>query len=408
MQKNKLKERDLKMRKIFKKIVTVVAAAAMMVGTIAGMPTTEAKATTSTNVVVVLPESADGYDVYLQIDPNATNGTVTCTSATADPIAWGQMYTTAKEGRKYTATFNGEFGAGDYTSIGIVLVKNNSATGGYKYYPHDDRVLFNNNGTVYVAIPDVANGVDDKTQPGAWATLTATATDPTAITASEVKAKIAAIGTVEYTSESLAKINEAEAAAASYSGATTDISNYTTLTAARARYKELEAAANAAAAGKLTIYVTSEDGWSEMNVYGWDGADFGAWPGKKTTACVKNAGWFSLSFDITKATNLIFNNNDSSQTVDLTNIAAGTYWVTVKASEGGKCEAKFSTTAPAGWVDEAAADIETGGNTAPEGPTTVPTTVPTTADTTPVVAVVVAMAVLGLAVVAMNAKKVNR
>lgn len=393
------------MRKIFKKIVTVVAAAAMMVGTIAGMPTTEAKATTSTNVVVVLPESADGYDVYLQIDPNATNGTVTCTSATADPIAWGQMYTTAKEGRKYTATFNGEFGGGDYTSIGIVLVKNNSATGGYKYYPHDDRVLFNNNGTVYVAIPDVANGVEGV---GAWLTLTATATDPTAITASEVKAKIAAIGTVEYTSESLAKINEAEAAAASYSGATTDISNYTTLTAARARYTELEEAANAAAAGDLVIYTQNAQNWAKMNLYSWNGTTqfFGAWPGTAMTACTKNNGWFSAKFSISAPANIIFNDGDGKQTSNITDVTAGTYWYVIN-DDG---TATVSTTAPAGWVDEAAANIEkvedTTGNTT-TAPTTGDTT-PSTGDTTPVIPVVAAIALLGLAVVIMNTKKANR
>ena len=100
-----------------------------------------------------------------------------------------------------------------------------------------------------------------------------------------------------------------------------------------------------------------------MNVYGWDGAEFGKWPGKELTPLKKNTGWFSVSFDISKATNLIFNDSKESgaeQTVDWKNVKAGTYWLVLSEKEdNGKYKVdKVSTTAPSDWKDEAAQEIE--------------------------------------------------
>lgn len=62
--------------------------------------------------------------------------------------------------------------------------------------------------------------------------------------AAEVIAKINAIGEVEYTDESKAKIDEARAAYDALTDAQKAlVENYETLTAAEARYAELEAAA---------------------------------------------------------------------------------------------------------------------------------------------------------------------
>ena len=114
-------------------------------------------------------------------------------------------------------------------------------------------------------------------------------------------------------------------------------------------------------AGTLTVYVKSP-GWTVMNVYGWDGAEFGEWPGKSLTALKVNEGWFSVSFDITKATNLIFNDNktNNEQTVNWEGVKAGTYWLVLSEKDG---EGKYlvdalSTTAPEGWKEEAAEKVE--------------------------------------------------
>ena len=114
-------------------------------------------------------------------------------------------------------------------------------------------------------------------------------------------------------------------------------------------------------AGTLTVYVKSP-GWTVMNVYGWDGAEFGEWPGKSLTALKANEGWFSVSFDITKATNLIFNDNktNNEQTVNWEGVKAGTYWLVLseKDDKGMYLVDAVSTTAPEGWKEEAAEKVE--------------------------------------------------
>lgn len=384
------------MRKIFKKIVTVVAAAAMMVGTIAGMPTTEAKAgelvAEKTIYVSVPTDSSAAINVWSGLDAGSTPDNAV--------VNWCKNMTKVQDGLyKITGNIYDDFGDG----IQVVVIKDDAEAGQYKADATEKKVNW----------AAIKASILSTSSTDVWLTLvdgtyTLNVGSPVTITATD--AKIAA--DAEALIDTALSKDATPANKAAYSAAK---AAYDSLTAAQkalvpaAKVTSLTtklAAITASEAGKLTIYVTSEDNWSEMNVYGWDGADFGAWPGKTTTACTKNAGWFSLSFDITTATNLIFNANkdgDSNQTIDLKNITAGTYWVTVKKSvEGAKCEAEFSTTAPAGWVDEAADNIEqstTNNDT---------TTAPTTGDTTPVIPVVAAIALLGLAVVIMNTKKANR
>lgn len=126
--------------------------------------------------------------------------------------------------------------------------------------------------------------------------------------------------------------------------------------------EEEQAAEDAKNAGTLTVYVKSP-GWTAMNVYGWDGAQFGDWPGKALTALKANEGWFSVSFDITKATNLIFNDSKASgaeQTVNWEGVKAGTYWLVLseKNDEGKYLVDALSTKAPEGWKEEEAEKIE--------------------------------------------------
>jgi hypothetical protein len=108
----------------------------------------------------------------------------------------------------------------------------------------------------------------------------------------------------------------------------------------------------------LTIYVKNE-AWTNMNVYGWDGADFGGWPGSAISELETNAGWYSCSLEISKAASIIFNNG-TEQTEDWTGVEAGTYWVVLseKNAENNKYLVNPSTTAPEGWVDENAGDVD--------------------------------------------------
>lgn len=398
------------MRKFLKKIVTVVASAAMMVGAIAGMPTTEAKAATATTeIIVILSDTTGVANVLLDINDGtiSQNAGITCNTGTVDTsLGWGRdMYKFVQDStntKMYKITVEGDVdtSASEYCNVQVIL-QNSSGDmiKGFKYCIQNAADTFNDNSKVYVSISTAADN---------WTEFTASSTDPTAITATQVAEKISAIGTVTYTAESLAKIEAAEAAVTAYTGGNSDISNYATLKEARERYNQLKAAAEAAAAGDLVIYTQNAQNWAKMNLYSWNGSTqfFGAWPGTAMTACTKNNGWFSAKFSISAPANIIFNDGDGKQTSDITDVTAGTYWYVINDDD----TATVSTTAPDGWVDEAAANIEkvedTTGNTT-TAPTTGDTT-PSTGDTTPVIPVVAAIALLGLAVVIMNTKKANR
>lgn len=405
------------MRKIFKKIVTVVAAAAMMVGTIAGMPTTEANAATATTEINLYLSDVTGIEkVFLMFNDAsgaAGNTNITCSASTAEIPGYGgaQGYILTNDSNNnklYKITLSGDVKADQWCNMQFCFSGATATKAGAKVnlstYSGSDQAMidasgiFNDNSKVYLSV----NMDNASSYPQLQASLSAT--DPTAITATQVAEKITAIGTVTYTAESLAKIEAAETAFASYTGSNSDISNYATLTAARERYNQLKAAA----AGDLVIYTQNAQNWAKMNLYSWNGSTqfFGAWPGTAMTACTKNNGWFSAKFSISAPANIIFNDGDGKQTSDITDVTAGTYWYVIN-DDG---TATVSTTAPAGWVDEAAANIEkvedTTGNTT-TAPSTGDTT-PSTGDTTPVIPVVAAIALLGLAVVIMNTKKANR
>ena len=149
-----------------------------------------------------------------------------------------------------------------------------------------------------------------------------------------------------------------------------------------------------------------------MKLYSWKDSTkfFGDWPGKDMTACTKNAGWYSAQFDITAATSLIFNNGEGKQTENIEDVSAGTYWFTLALNENNQLVATASTTAPQGWVDEAAAEIKpvTPGDTNNTNNNTNNATTPSTGDATPVAAAVAAVVLMGLAVVVLNTKKANR
>lgn len=396
------------MRKIFKKVVTAVASLAMMAGLVAGMPTMDAKAAPAANAPTGSPE--------ICIKGNYDN--------------WGSLTPMTKDGDVYTYTVTI---ADPETIDGTIkfMFSTNSNYGALNYFQIQDANGSNFEHTVaapgqYEIKLDLSQGTWDKTVDAAdcWGAGNpandatkykvegAVSVTTNAVSAADVIAKIDEIGTVSLTEECLAKIEAAEDMVEAYQGNDADITNLATLTAARARYNELKAAADAAAAGKLVIYVKNSENWSAMKLYSWKGDTkfFGNWPGKDMTACTKNAGWYSAQFDITAAANLIFNDGNGTQTGNIEGVAAGKYWYTFTTNDAGSLEAVASTTAPAGWVDETAANIEvetTTTNTNTNTNTNTDTT-PGTADATPVAAAVAAVVLMGLAVVVLNTKKANR
>ena len=392
------------MRKFFKKAVAFVASAAMMVGMVAGLGSTEAKAAMTKKVTFVLSDSTGVDDVYVQFTGENVSATITG-SQVALPC-WGgtqQAWKCTSEGSgKYSLelTIDEAVGNGKYCTLKFISVRGTDCVVGKDVATDSNADLFNGADEVYVTI-DMVN------DPSNWNSgYELLATDPTGITAADVMAKIDAIGTVTYTAESKAKIDAAQAAVNLYAGAASDITNMATLTAAVAKYNELKAADEASAAGTLVIYFKNSANWDTVKIYSWASTGtefFGEWSGKALTACTENDGWFSAKFDITCPVSVITNNGNGEQTVDITNVRKGTYWLTLGEKNGeGKYTFNLSTTAPAGWVDEEANELEL---QAPMPPAPAPAPAPDTADTTPYVVVISAMLALGAAVVVLNAKK---
>lgn len=365
-----------KMKKnIFKKIVASLATVAMAAGLFTAMPAEEAKAAADgkeTEIVIVLSEKVDVDHIYLDIydGANSQNANISSTAAKdSTNVGWGRdMHVFTKDAKNelmYSVTTTGSLGTDEYCNMQFIFEKGGSMVKGYKFYSQNQKDLFNNSSKIYVSI-DVTKGD--------WSDFSATEKDPTIPDAAGVVTAINAIGTVELTDACKSKIEAAELAYNNHikaGGLKADVTNYDKLTAARAAYDKLVADENAKAAGTLTVYVKSP-GWTSMNVYGWDGAEFGNWPGKTLTPLTKNKGWFSVSFDITQKTNLIFNDSKkdgAEQTVDWKGVEAGTYWLVLKEKgEDGKYTVdNVSTKAPTGWQDEAAEKVE---NKAPVKTTT--------------------------------------
>ena len=362
-------------KNIFKKIVASLATVAMAAGLFTAMPAEEAKAAETTEMVVYLSDSSNVKNVLLDISDWGGGASLKPAGEKTD-ISWGRdLYAFTQDPTnkdKWTISVEGkldlegkvDLANDDWCNMQIVIVPKTGDVFGGKYFMANDQnntdnkltnaEQWNANSVLYYSI-DVSKG---------WHNVTASTKDPMKIDATGVIESIDAIGTVELKDECKAKIEAAESAYDSFikvGGDKADVTNYDKLTAAKAKYDELKAAKEAADAGKLTVYVKNAD-WTKMNVYGWGGAEFGTWPGKALTPLKANEGWFSVSFDITKATNLIFNDG-TTQTVDWKNVSAGTYWLVLseKVQDGDKEKYSVdnvSTTKPDGWKDEAAEEIE--------------------------------------------------
>ena len=380
-----------KMKKnIFKKIVASLATVAMAAGMFVAMPAEEAKAATTKELVVYI-SGVDGYDtVYFDIE--GQNADITSSAKKENKIGFGRdQYVFTKDSsnsNKYTLTIEGDLPDPKYCNIQIVAAgpdgddenTDKDVIRAIKYYPQDERDVFNNNSTLYFTINKDSN----------WSIVKASAADPTKKDPSEVIAAIDAIGTVKYTDECKNKIDDAESKYNTFinvaGGDAADVTNYNKLTAAKAKYAELKAADDAQYVGKITIYAKTPS-WDKVSLYGWyiENGDlvFGEWPGKQKLDPMKNnKGWYSCSFDMTMPIGVIFNNDgNKQQTTNWEKMKPGEYWIDFSNAETGTdsygnttykiSEDNISTKAPSGWKDEKAQEVTT---QAPPTTTPAPTT----------------------------------
>ncbi len=325
-------------KNIFSKIAAIVATTAMAVCAIVATPSV-AKADTAidTKLVVYVSDATKIDALHLEVKQD---GTISSDAATSNALGWGDLYVMTQDSSdatKFTIDLEGNFGT--WCDLQIVLVKGTSGQDGLKI-KLKDVAGYDTADALYVSI--------DSTSSATWAEVTSTVTtsDPRAAKASDIIAAIDAIGTVAYTDESLAKIVTAENAYAAFTGNKSDVTNYSTLTAARAKYDELKAAAM----GEVIIYVKNAD-WTEAYGYVWGDSELlGSWAGTKLEKDAKNSDWFVCKATITDANNNFIFNSGSEQTGDLKVTAKGTYWITLTADT--LDTATLSTTAPTGWVGE--------------------------------------------------------
>lgn len=369
-----------KMKKnIFKKIVASLATVAMAAGLFTAMPAEEAKATDSTDktVYLVVDEAHDEYNWAM----NYWNGV--STGATQVNVGWDKTlpsFVKVQDGLyKMNITVWGDMKQ-DGNGIQIVaFLEEGSEKGAYEVSGKDGKTTYWND--VYAAFSGAEKDVWIALDYDAWTVKT---TSPVEIKktdadfAKEAEAVIDEAIALDATKANKAKYDVALGAYNALSEAQKALVDSAKVTKLNAGVKAIndileaeQAAADAKAAGTLTVYVKSP-GWTSMNVYGWDGAEFGEWPGKTLTPLTKNKGWFSVSFDITKKTNLIFNDSKkdgAEQTVNWEGVEAGTYWLVLseKADNGQYKVDNVSTKAPTGWQEEAAEKVE---NKAPVKTTT--------------------------------------
>ncbi|MBE5887516.1 MAG: starch-binding protein [Lachnospiraceae bacterium] len=333
------------MKKNILKVLASMLVLAMAITAIV-VPVTSAKAADKeTEFVIVLADTETRVaKVLLDFDWNGA-GLVPDGTKETDPVGWGRdMYSFAKDNSAniYRMKLTGVIDAVNDSSKGatiqfLFLDSSGNMIEAVKFPLWDTKAdnvnAYKNNDVLYFSV-----NVSGSTT---WAEIPASTVDPTAITAAEVIAEIGKIGTVELDDGVKVRIEAARNAFNSYKGNVSDITNYATLTAAETQWSTLMAAG----AGELTLHVKTS--WTKLNLYGWDGADLGGWPGKAVSTDELNDGWYTITTTLTQAANLILNNG-SEQTADWKYVSAGEIWVTMSGTNFTP-----STTAPEGWVTEA-------------------------------------------------------
>jgi len=74
--------------------------------------------------------------------------------------------------------------------------------------------------------------------------------------------------------------------------------------------------------GVFTVYYSNPNEWTDVYIHYWGGAEGTSWPGLTMTAPEGGSPWYS--YDVPEdVTNMLFHNNDGSQTLDLTRSTTG-------------------------------------------------------------------------------------
>lgn len=96
-----------------------------------------------------------------------------------------------------------------------------------------------------------------------------------------------------------------------------------------------------------TLYFKSESAWEEVYIYTYTPELNGAWPGEQMTAVDGEEGWYSYTFEEgVEPTNVIFNNNGSSQTGNLTYDGTNNYYAFNPVISAGQWGSDFTVSAP--------------------------------------------------------------
>ena len=350
------------MRKFFKKAVTVVTAAAMVmafgINALAGAPVDNGAEGKKT-IYVVVDEAADAETAgaltgYVM---NYWNGGIDFGKEKDVAVpGWGgsKAYglTKVQDGLyKIDVTIYDDMNWGGMQVLAI------SETSNAQYQLNDSLadVFLDTDGTeVWI-----------KTTREGWSLEL---TEPVEITATDeeiaagVEEQIDTVLALEAAKENKAAYDAAKAA---YDALTDEQKAFVTaskvesLEAAIAQIQAVIDEENAAAAGKLTMYVQVPADWEEVYLYAWVGSTqlVGAWPGVAIEACENNEGYYKVSMPTTGLTSIIFNDGNGSQTSNIEDIAAGTYWFDVQELEDG-ISAIWTEEAPEGWVEETVEEIE--------------------------------------------------
>ena len=414
------------MRKIFKKIITAVASAAMLAGLVAGVPSMEAKAATDVKLYVNV-DDPESYGVNVWGGSSAVTGG-------EDVMCWGTQPKPSLIP-----------GTGDKAGWGYVTLNDSSETQGIQFVKGSD-VLNGNVWNATIASLGLTEAYYDVTS-AKWykdILLTQEVVSPTLDdiyfvagaeglvgadwAATDPKGEMTAKGDVfSVTYENIAagkyayKVlqdpadfgwdnaytveSEGEKTSANGSivvdndGSTVTISINKNTKIVEVEVVEVSApgevetppettapettAPETIAEKNVTIKVTldSSIAWEKVFLYAWNGGDNNEWPGVEL---VKDGDVYSVTIPVTHAKmNMIINNGDGEQTIDIEDIdvTGDAVEITVGAKNA---DGKYEATTP-----QAAA-------------------APKTADSTNIALIIAVMAAMGCVVVATSKKKANR
>lgn len=113
---------------------------------------------------------------------------------------------------------------------------------------------------------------------------------------------------------------------------------------------------------EVTFYVKAPEEWNLVSIWAWsDNGDlFELWPGEAMMYCGNNEGWYKATIAVEGNINVIFNNPGLDvQTVDINDVAPGTYWYELNPADGEDRYTVSTIDRPEDWADEEKYMLET-------------------------------------------------